>query len=118
MSESIMKTRSKQFAVRIIKLHKYLLEEKKEFVMAKQVLKSGTSIGANIHEGNYAISKKEFAAKMQIALKEAAETQYWLEILNDTDYISNEQYSSLVDDCIEIIKMLTSSIKTIKNNIK
>lgn len=98
MSESIMKIRSKQFAVRIIKLYKYLLEEKKEFVMAKQVFKSGTSTGANIHEGNYAISKKEFDAKMQNALKEAAETQYWLEVLNETDYISNEQYSSLVDD--------------------
>jgi len=114
MNDNILLDKSKLFAIRIIKLHKFLVGSKKEFVMSKQLLKSGTSIGANIHEANYAISKKEFIAKLQISLKEAAETQYWLELLFQTEYIDGKQYESVLTDNVELLKMLTASLKTVK----
>ena len=114
MTESIMFKKAKAFALRIVRLYKYL-RGRKESVIAKQMLRSGTSIGANIAESRYAQSKADFSAKLQIALKEAAETQYWLELLRDAELVkSDKAFTSLCDDCIELIKMLTSCVKTAK----
>jgi len=103
--------KSKKFAIRIINLYKYLGGEKKEYVIAKQVLRSGTSIGANVKESVDAQSKQDFISKMSIALKEADETEYWLELLFETEYISKEQFNSIITDCRELIKILTKIIK-------
>ncbi len=115
-NKSIIEEKSKRFAIRIIKLYKYLNAEKKEFVISKQMLRSGTSIGANVKEGEYGQSTADFISKMSIALKEAAETLYWLELLVQTDYITQEQYESISSDCIELIKILTSIVKSTKSN--
>ena len=100
------------FAKRIVKLYQFLCQEKKEFVMSKQVLRSGTSIGANIAEAIFGSSKKDFIAKLQIAKKESSETLYWLELLHSCDYIPDRIYLSISNDCRELLLMLTSSIKT------
>ena len=114
MTESIIFTKSKAFALRIVRLYKYL-RDRKESVIAKQMLRSGTSIGANIAESRYAQSKSDFVSKLQVALKEAAETQYWLELLRGAELVkSDKAFTSLCDDCIELIKLLTSSVKTAK----
>lgn len=115
-NKSIIEEKSKRFAIRIIKLYKYLNAEKKEFVISKQMLRSGKSIGANVKEGEYGQSTADFISKMSIALKEAAETLYWLELLVQTDYITKEQYESISSDCIELIKILTSIVKSTKSN--
>lgn len=117
MSGSVVFVKSKQFAVRIVKLYKYLYNDKKEYVMSKQLLKSGTSIGANISEALCAISKKDFLSKMYISFKECAETLYWLDILRDTEYITEKEYTSVYNDCKEIQRILTSITKTTRNNI-
>ncbi len=117
-SNAIIEDKSKKFAVRIIKLYKYLCAEKKEFVISKQILRSGTSIGANVKEGEYAQSKSDFTSKMNIALKEAAETKYWIELLSETDYITQEQAESISADCSELIKILTSIVKSSKNDLQ
>ena len=114
MTDSIMFTKSKAFALRIVRLYKYL-RDRKESVIAKQMLRSGTSIGANIAESRYAQSKPDFVSKLQVALKEAAETQYWLELLRDAELVkSDKAFLSLCDECAELIKLLTSSVKTAK----
>ena len=110
---SIVFDRSKRFAVRIVRLYNFLREEKREYVLAKQVLRSGTSIGANIAEAEYGYSRRDFANKLYIALKECAETLYWLELLHSTEYLSDRQYSDLRNDCEEIRKMLSSATKTL-----
>lgn len=113
MKDSILLTKSKAFALRVVRLYKYL-RERKESVIAKQMLRSGTSIGANIAESRYAQSKSDFASKLQIALKEAAETEYWLELLRDSELVeSSSAFDSL---CTELIKLLTASVKTAKEN--
>lgn len=114
--DNVIVTKSKQFAVRIVRLYQYLSGDKKEFVLSKQVLKSGTSIGANVKEAVRAQTKADFTARMNIALKEASETEYWVELLRDTDYISSEQAKSLLDDCTELIRLLTSIVKTSRAN--
>lgn len=111
-----IRTKCMNFSVRIVNLCKYLTEEKKEFVLSKQVLRSGTSIGANLVEAQNAISKKDFLAKLFISQKECAETQYWLELLMLTEYISKEQYESINNDCTEIIKLLVSTTKKLKQS--
>jgi len=111
-TDSILKQKSKAFAKRIVLLYKYLSQERWEFVMAKQVLRSGTSIGANIAEAVYGSSRRDFVAKLQIARKEAAETIYWLELLWDCSYLPDALYHSLRDDCCEIMAMLSASIKS------
>ena len=116
MSEKVIKIKSKLFAIRTVKLYKYLCKDKKEFVLSKQLLRSGTSIGANVAEAEYSISKKEFLAKMHIALKECSETRFWLELLRETNFISEKEFSSIVTDCNELIKLLTSIVKTLKRN--
>ena len=116
MSESIVANKSRQFAVRIIRLGQYLQTEKKEFILSNQIIRSGTSIGANIVEALKAISQKEFLQKMYIALKECNETMYWLDLLYATDYLSEQQFQSLNNDCAELQKILSSITKTTKNN--
>ena len=111
-TDSILKRKSMSFAIRIVSLYRYLSEEQREYVMAKQVLRSGTCIGANIAEAIYGSSRKDFVAKLQIARKEAAETMYWLELLNSCNYISNEIYDSMRNDCKDLISILTATIKT------
>ena len=113
---NIIVVKSKAFAIRIVKLSKYLNDDKKEFVLSKQILKSGTSIGANVKEAIRGQSKADFYAKMNIALKEASETEYWLEILNETDYIDKGLFESIYSDCTELIKILMSITKTQKCN--
>jgi len=117
MKENPLKDKSYAFALRIVNLYKYLAYETKEFVLSKQVLRSGTSVGANITEGNRAQSKSDFVHKLSIALKEADETEYWLNLLRDSDLISTAQAASLLIDCCELQKMLTSSIKTAKASL-
>ena len=118
MNETALQRKSKAFAVRIIRLYQYLCEEKHEYVLSKQVLRSGTSIGANVREAKRAQSTPDFYAKLFIALKEAEETEYWLELLVETDYISKEMFGSIYEDNEEIIKLLVSSTKTIKEGGK
>ena len=114
--KNTVKYKSIVFAKRIIKLYKYLCDDKKEFVLSKQLLRSGTSIGANISEAECGISKKDFLAKMYIAFKECAETQYWLELLLD-DYITKNEYNSIKNDCDELMKMLTAITKTTRSSL-
>ena len=114
MRESIVLEKSKAFALRIIKLHKYLCEEKKEFVLSKQILRSGTSIGANIKEAQVSQSRKDFLAKLYIAFKEANETEYWLELLCDSNYIETKHFESIYNDNKELIKLLSSITRTVK----
>ena len=109
-----VREKSERFAVRIVNLYKFLCSEKKEYVMSKQILRSGTSIGANLAEAECAISRSDFIAKVYIALKETSETLYWLRILRKTDYISELQYNSIYYDCEELKKILTSSTKTLR----
>ena len=115
MKESILKSKSFALAVRIVRLYKYLSEQKTEYVLSKQVLRSGTSVGAMVCEAEYSESKADFAHKLGIARKELNETLYWLELLLQTEYITQTEYNSLSADAIEIIKILTTSIKTAKN---
>ena len=106
--------KSMTFAVRIVKLYQYLQKDKHEYVLSKQLLRSGTSIGANVREAKYGQSRADFVAKMSIALKEVSETEYWLELLNKTKYLTDEQYKSINADCSEIAKILTSIVKNTK----
>ena len=115
--QNIIVVKSKDFAIRIVKLYKYLNENKKEYVLSKQLLKSGTSIGANVKEAIRGQSKPDFYAKMNIALKEASETEYWLEILKETEYLDNVSFDSIYADCQEILKILMSITKTQKSNV-
>jgi four helix bundle protein len=111
------KIKSKRFAVRIVNLYKILTEQKKEYVLSKQILRSGTSIGANLAEAYYGISKKDFLAKVYIALKECSETIYWLELLCETDYINETEFESIHIDALELLKMLTATAKTTAKNL-
>jgi four helix bundle protein len=117
-NENTALSKSKKFAVRIYRLYKHLCEQKHEFVLAKQMLRSGTSIGANLTEAQYAISKKEFLTKVCIALKENAETEYWLDLLRETDILTTSEYESIVADCKDILKLLIKTTKTLRQNLK
>ena len=116
MKENVVRDKSKEFAVRVVKLYQYLCDEKKEFTLSKQLLRSGTSVGANVKEALRGQSKADFSAKMSIALKEISETEYWLEILHETNYLSKTQFSSIYSDCQELLKILHSIVKTSKAN--
>ena len=118
MDNSIVYQKAYQFAIRIVKAYKYLTEEKKEYVLSKQLLRSGTSIGANIAEANGAISKADFSAKISIAYKETLESKYWLSLLKDTDYIEEKVFESIYQDIDEISKILFTIIKTTRMNNK
>ena len=116
--DSLVASKSKAFALRIINLYKYLCDEQKEFVMSKQILRCGTSIGANIAEALAGISINDFYAKIYISFKESCETKYWLELLHESNYINDEQYNSIYSDCIELIKLLSSITKTTREKIQ
>ena len=116
MRDNLLIDKSVAFAVRIVKLHQYLIKNKKESIISKQIVRSGTSIGANINEANYGQSKADFISKLHIALKEAAETEYWLKVLTQSDYLSNEMGDSLLHDCMELKRILIASINTAKTN--
>lgn len=112
MKESIVYNKAYAFAIRIVKVFRFLQSEKKEYILSKQLLRSGTSIGANISEAIGAISKKDFSAKMSIAYKESLETKYWLSLLKDTDLIDDKTFQSMFNDVEEIAKMLFATLKT------
>ena len=116
--ENIIQEKSRAFAIRIIKCYQYLSNEHREYVLSKQLLRCGTSIGANAKESLNAQSRMDFLNKLNISLKEADETEYWLDLLHATDYLDDNQYMSLNNDCTEIIKLLTSIIKSIKQSPK
>ena len=113
---SILLDKSLLFAARIVKLNNYLTKEKKETVIAKHIIRSATSIGANANEAIYGQSKADFIAKLQISLKETAETEYWLRLLILSEYITDKEGNSLLDDCLEIKRILISTLKTAKEN--
>jgi len=115
---NIVQIKSKSFAIRTIKLFQFLKDSKNEYVMSKQLLRSGTSIGANLREAEHAQSKADFLHKVNVALKEANETLYWLELLNETEYISDEGFDSLKLHAEELLKLLASIVKTTKANLK
>ena len=114
---NILREKSYAFALRIVKLYKFLTEDKKEYILSKQILRSGTSIGANIAEASQGQSKADFVHKLSISLKEAFETQYWLELLRDGEYLEPRLAESLILDCCELQKILTASIKTAKKGL-
>lgn len=114
--ENIVQIKSYNFSLRIVKLYYYLVERNKEYVIAKQILKSGTSIGANIEEAIGGFSKKDFIHKIQISYKEARETIYWLKLMKDSGLLEEDMAESLIKDCEEILKIITSILKTAKKN--
>ena len=114
--DNVIQTKSYNFAVRVVKLYKHLSQEKKEFVLSKQLLRSGTSIGANVEEAIGGQSRKDFFAKLTIAYKEARESHYWIRLLKDTDFLSDKESVSLLADIEEILKIIGSIQKTIRNS--
>ncbi len=116
MGKSVLKDKSYAFALRIVNLHKYLTTERREYVLSKQVLRSGTAIGALVREAEFGQSKADFIHKLSIALKEANETDYWLSLLKDSDYINQEMYDSLDPDIKELLRLLVASVKTAKDS--
>ena len=114
MKDNILIDKSIDFGARIVKLHRYLVKTKHETVISKQILRSGTSVGANINEAQYGNSKADFIAKLHIALKETAETEYWLHILQKSDYLDDNLSASLLNDCLEIKRILIASVNTAK----
>lgn len=116
--ENIIQDKSKNFAIRVINLYKYLVDDKKEFVLSRQLLRSGTSIGANVKEAVRGQSKADFYSKMSIALKEASECEYWLELLYETQYITAKQFTSINTDMTEVLKLLMSITKSTRISIQ
>ena len=114
--DSVILSKSLQFAARIVKLYQYLTKEKHETMISKQIVRSGTSIGANANEAIYGLSKSDFIAKLQISLKETAETEYWLRLLVMSEYLSEPEGQSMIADCLEIKRILVSTLKTAKEN--
>ena len=114
--ENLVRDKSFAFAIRMVKLYKILCEERKEYVLSKQMMRSGTAIGALVRESEHAQSKADFINKLSIALKEANETEYWLMLLNQTDYLSETEFNSIINDCRELLKLLISIVKTTKEN--
>lgn len=117
MKDNIVKTKSFDFAIRIVKLYQYLCTDKKEFILSKQLLRSGTSIGAMIREAEHAESKNDFIHKFSIAQKEANEALYWLELLKATDYLNEKEFENINNDATSILKLITSILKTTKQQL-
>ena len=113
--DTAIQDKSFQFAIRIVNLCKYLQQEQKEYILSKQLVRSGTSIGANVAEAQQAQSKPDFIQKMNIALKEVCETDYWLRLLYATNYLTEKEYESIISDCTETGKLLTAIVKSAKN---
>ena len=118
MKKNVVQEKSYTFALRIVKLYRWLCEEKKEYVLSKQLLRSGTSIGANVEEAVGGQSEKDFSAKMIISYKEARETHYWLRLLHDSEFIDQAAFESIIHDCDELLKLLGSITKTMKTKIR
>ena len=118
MKENILKDKSFQFAIRVVNLYKYLKKEHGEYILSQQLIRSGTSIGAIIREAEHAESIKDFIHKLSIGLKEANESKYWLDLLVATEFIDEKMFNSINQDCEELLKMLTASVKTSKQRIK
>ncbi|MFZ4590322.1 MAG: four helix bundle protein [Ignavibacteria bacterium] len=118
MKDNILKTKSFKFAIRIVKLFKYLQTDKKEYILSKQLMRSGTSVGAMVREAEHSESKLDFIHKLAIAQKEINESIYWLELLKETDFLKGKEFDSISADAIELIKLITSIIKTTKENLK
>ena len=117
-NDNIIAEKSKQFAIRIVNLYKYLLKEKREFILSKQLVRSDTSIGANVAEAICAISKKDFTAKMYIAYKECSESLYWIELLHKTEYLDDNEFGSIWNQCKELHKILSSITKSAEERIE
>ena len=117
-SDNVILDKCLKFSVRIVRLYQYLCSESKDYVISKQLLRCGTSIGANVNEAQYAISKSDFLNKMHISLKECAETLYWIELLYQTDYLSEPQYNSILTDCEELRSLLSSITKSTRESIR
>jgi four helix bundle protein len=117
ITDNITQDKSYCFAIRIVKAYRYLTTEQKEFVLSKQLLRSGTAIGALVREGVHAQSRPDFLNKMNVALKEAYETEYWISLLYDTGYLSDEMYQSIHKDSVELVKLLSSTVKTMKDSL-
>ena len=115
INDNVLLEKSLKFATRIVKLYQYLVKEKKESIISKQIIRSGTSIGANANEAVYGVSQADFIAKLQISLKETAETEYWLRLLVMSGYIDETQGNSMINDCLEIKRILIASLKTAKD---
>ncbi len=116
LTDNVLLDKSLKFAARIVKLHKYLTKEKRENIISKQIIRSGTSIGANANEAVYGISKDDFISKLHISLKETAETEYWLRLLIMSEYLSDSEGVSLLNDCLELKRLLISILNTAKEN--
>jgi four helix bundle protein len=116
--ENVLKNKSYQFALRIIKLFRYMCEKHKEYILSKQILRSGTAIGALVREAEHAQSKADFLNKMNVALKEANETEYWLNLLKDSDFLSEKEYNSIYKNIDELLRLLVSIVKTTKTRLK
>ena len=116
MGDNVIYDKSYVFAIRVVRLYKYLVGEHKEYVLSKQVLRSGTATGALVREAKFAQSKADFVSKMSIALKEANETSYWLDLLHDTNYINQKMHKDINSDINELISLLASIVKSSKNN--
>lgn len=117
MKENVVEEKSFRFAVRVANLYRMLTEVKKEYILSKQLLRSGTSIGANISEAQHGFSKKDFISKMTIALKETYETSYWLRLLKEIYFLNDNEFESIYNDCDEILKLLVSIVKTSRKTI-
>ncbi len=114
---NVLREKSFRFAIRVVNLYKYLCDDKREYVLSKQLLRSGTSVGAMVYESEHAESKPDFVHKLAIAQKEINETIYWIELLKETDYLSEQEFESISVDAVELIKLITKSIKTTKLTI-
>ena len=117
ITDNITQDKSYCFAIRIVKAYRYLTTEQKEFVLSNQLLRSGTAIGALVRDGVHAQSRPDFLNKMNIALKEAFETEYWISLLYDTGFLSDEMFQSILKDSVEIVKLLSSTVKTMKDSL-
>ncbi len=118
IKENVVKSKSFAFAVRIVKLYQFLVDKKKEFVMSKQLLRSGTRVGAMVREAEHAETKPDFIHKMAIAQKEINETLYWLELLAETNFLTKDQFETINSDAEELIKLITAILKSTKSNLK
>jgi len=115
MSKSVLKEKSYAFAIRIVRRYQFLAKDSNEYVLSKRVLRSGTAIGALVREAEFGQSRADFTSKMSIALKEANETDYWLNLLKDTDFLNEKMFQSISEDCLELIKLLVATVKTAKS---
>lgn len=115
-SERIVQNKSRSFAIRSVRLYQHLCQNKHEYILSKQFLRCGTSIGANLAEAECAVSRKDFISKIYIAFKESSECLYWLDLLHSTDYLSDSEFSSINADCLELHKLLSAITKTLRNN--